>query len=469
VDVTAPVTRFAEWIVAASRDWSDLALTRAEDAVIDTVAVMVPGAFETVTRTLTETMFTQGRGPVTLIGRGGGLPVIPAALVGGTAAHALDFDDNFDPAKAHASAVLVPALLALAADRDLDTTAVLDAYIVGLQIMGRTGQGVNPYHRSRGWHATGTLGTIGAAAGCARLLQLDAARTACALSLATSMAGGFMSQFGTMAKPLHAGLAAEGGVKAALFAEAGITAGLATFDGPTGLRTLMVGPDSDDLADGLPADAEHGQAMRFVPGDVGIPLHIEDYGLKVKRFPNCGSVHRALDGLLELRDQHGLDADSVTAIHVRAPAAHLRNLMYDNPSTDMQAKFSLEYNLAAGLVSGTVGLDDFSDSRLQDADIRRAMTLVTKDYVDALESAFDTEVHITNKDGRTLSTSVHMPVGSTARPLSRDQLTAKARDCLRLHMSEAQTDSCMRALLNLGGAQKTRDLLDVCHIHRNGD
>src|SRR5690606_852739 len=136
-----------------------------------------------------------------------------AALVNGAAAHALDFDDNFDPAKAHASAVLVPAILALAEGRagepPISGFAMLDAYIVGLQIMGRTGQGVNPYHRDRGWHATATLGAIGAAAACARLLRLSAGQAAHALSLATSMASGSMAQFGTMAKPLHAGLAAK--------------------------------------------------------------------------------------------------------------------------------------------------------------------------------------------------------------------------------------------------------------------
>src|SRR5690606_32820466 len=121
---------------------------------------------------------------------------------GSTAAHALDFDDNFDPAKAHASAVLVPAILALGEQEGASGRACLDAYVVGLQIMGRVGQGLNPAHRNRGWHATGTVGALGAAAACARLLRLPAEQAAFALSIATSMAGGFMSQFGTMTKPL---------------------------------------------------------------------------------------------------------------------------------------------------------------------------------------------------------------------------------------------------------------------------
>src|SRR5690606_18663480 len=162
------------------------------------------------------------------IGRPDGLSPPWAALANGTAAHALDFDDNFDPAKAHASAVLIPAILALAEERPAPGFAVLDAYIVGLQIMGRVGQGINPFHRNRGWHATATVGAIGAAAACARLLALSSAQATHALSLATSMAAGSMAQFGTMAKPLHAGLAAKSGVIAASLAQAGLDAGAET-------------------------------------------------------------------------------------------------------------------------------------------------------------------------------------------------------------------------------------------------
>src|SRR5690606_3313783 len=131
-----------------------------------------------------------------------------------------------------------------------------------LQILGRVGQGVNPVHRNRGWHATATVGAIGAAAACARLLALDAVRAGHALSIATSMAGGFMSQFGTMMKPVHAGLAAKAGVMAASLARNGMKAGTETLDGPTGMNRLMVGPDYEELRDGL-NHIEHGQTLRF--------------------------------------------------------------------------------------------------------------------------------------------------------------------------------------------------------------
>ncbi len=464
-----PITAFADWLSSVPGAWSAHASARAEAAFIDTIAVMIPGMQEPVCQRLTDLMEKHGTGPVQLVGDARTLPVIAAALVGGTAAHALDFDDNFDPAKAHASAVLVPALLALGAERGLTTQALLDAYIVGLQITGKVGQGVNPYHRSRGWHATATVGAIGAAAACARLIGLPADKAAHALSVATSMAGGFMSQFGTMTKPLHAGLAAEAGVKAALFAEAGISAGLNTLDGPTGMRTLMVGPDVEALADGLKGSAEHGQNLRFETHDVGSPLHIDTYGLKVKRFPNCGSVHRALDGFLDLASTHGFAAEDIESVLVRAPAAHLRNLMYDSPQTDMEAKFSLEYNLAVAALYGDVGLGDFLPDRLNDPKVRAFMPRIRKDYVEKLESEFPTEVHVHLTSGATHSTTVTMPVGSTANPLSHSQLLAKAKSCMTRLMAPDEIDICMTAITTLRGAQTVSDLLEKTYSRATGD
>src|ERR1044072_6769793 len=310
-----PVLAYGSWLAETPADWPEAAWEAARRAFIDTMAVAVPGAAEPVTRKGFDTVKGWGQGPSTAILQGPRLPAPWAALVNGTAAHALDFDDNFDPAKAHASAVLVPAILALAEQEGAGGRACLDAYVAGLQILGRVGQGVNPIHRNRGWHATATVGAIGAAAASTRLLGLDAQKAAYAVSLATSMAAGFMSQFGTMAKPLHAGLAAKSGILAARLPRAGIDAGMGTLDGPTGMNRLMVGPDYETLRDTL-THVEHGQNLRFETAQVGEPLLILSSGLKLKRFPNCGSAHRAMDGLAALSEAHGFAAGGVGAVQV---------------------------------------------------------------------------------------------------------------------------------------------------------
>lgn len=421
---------YAKWIAETSRKWPSDALRIARRSLIDTLACMVPGAADSAPTKLWPVVQSWGSGPARATARAETLSAPGAALFNGTCAHALDFDDNFDPAKAHASAVLIPALLALADSEDANIGDVLDGYIVGLQIMGLVGQAVNPFHRSRGWHATGTMGAIGAAAACARLLKLDAGKAAHAISLSTSLAGGFMSQFGSDTKPIHAGLAASGGVQAALMARAGITAGSDTLEGPTGLRTLMVGQDVEDLAISMEGKAEHGQTMRFNAKEVGEPLHVTEHGLKIKRFPNCGSLHRALDGLLALMEEHDLTADAVEKVLVRAPAAHLRNLMHENPQTPAEAKFSLEYSLAAALNAREVGLGDYEQDALNRPEVRALMPLITKDYVEKLESEFPTQVRITLKDGRTVETALAMPVGSKAHPMSDAQLWQKLETCL---------------------------------------
>ncbi len=426
----SPLATYGEWIAHAPRQWPDAALHIARRAVIDTLGCMMAGAHDSAPEKLWPVVASWGSGPCHVAMRDATLPAPMAALYNGTAAHALDFDDNFDPAKAHASAVLVPALLAIGDAGDLTTDALHDGYICGLQIMGLVGQAVNPFHRSRGWHATGTLGAIGAAAGCARMLQLNAEQAAHAISLSTSLAGGFMSQFGSDTKPLHAGLAAAGGVQAALFARAGITAGSQTLDGENGLRWLMVGGDVEALAVEMEGKAEHGQTMQFSTTPVGETLHILEHGLKVKRFPNCGSLHRALDGLLALMEQHNLGASDVDRVLVRAPGAHLRNLMHENPQTPAQAKFSLEYSLAAALHAREVGLLDYTPQAIHRPEVRALMPKITKDYIEKLESEFPTQVHVFLTDGTQHEIAIPMPVGSKAVPMSDTQLWIKLEACL---------------------------------------
>lgn len=440
------LNEIADWIATCPANWSEDARNTACNAAIDTIACMIAGAQDPVVEKLTGVVRNWGDGPSTLIGQSGALSAPWAAMVNGAAAHVLDYDDNFDPAKAHASAVLFPALIALGEARGATGAGLIDAYIVGLQVMGHVGQAVNPFHRNRGWHATCTMGAIGAAAGCARLIGLSVEQSAHAVSMATSRAGGFMSQFGTDTKPLHAGFAASGGVQSALMAEAGLTAGANTLDGPTGLRTLMVGPDVEDRAEDMAGKAEHGQSVRFEKGRIAAPLHIEAYGLKVKRYPNCGSVHRALDVLLRLREEHALTAENVQHIKVRAPASHLRNLMYVTPTSPPEAKFSLEYNLAVGLLFGDVGLNDFEPDAITRPQVHALFERIERDYVEKLESEFPTEVHITMTDGTLISGEADMPIGSKKYPLSRAQIWQKYASCAKACTGWTSADLLQRKL-----------------------
>ena len=455
-----PVLAYGRWIAETPVDWPEAALESAHRQFIDVIAVTLPGAAEPATRNVFETVAGWGSGPATVIGQGTGLAAPWAALVNGTAAHALDFDDNFDPAKAHATAVLAPALLALAEQEDSSGRDCLDAYIAGLQILGRVGQGVNPAHRNRGWHATATVGAVGAAAACARLLRLDARRAAFAVSIATSMAGGFMSQFGTMTKPLHAGLAAKSGILAAGLARAGIDAGLETLDGPTGMNRLMVGPDYEQLRDGL-THVEHGQTLRFETAKIGDPLLILSSGFRVKRFPNCGSAHRSMDAVLELKARFGFSADEIEEVNVWAPVSHLNNLMYERPEDALQAKFSLEYGVAVALLTGNCTLADFTDEAVADPEIRAFYRKINRHPVDKAEGEFPTRVEIRLSDGRSVETAVPMPVGSLAAPFSLDQYWAKFEGCSQGLLAAARLAELRQALAEMPQSRSIRPMMAI--------
>lgn len=442
---TNPVLAYGRWLAETPAGWPEAAWASAQRAFVDIVAVAIPGAAEPVTRRVFETVKDWGAGPSAAIGQGARLAAPWAALVNGTAAHALDFDDNFDPAKAHASAVLVPAILALAEQEGASGRACLDAYIAGLQILGRVGQGVNPAHRNRGWHATATIGAIGAAAACARLLRLDAQKAAYAVSIATSMAAGSMAQFGTMTKPVHAGLAAKSGVLAASLARSGIDAGLATLDGPTAMNRLMVGLDYEELRDTL-THVEHGQNLRFETAAVGAPLLLLSSGLKLKRFPNCGSAHRAMDGLVALQEAHGFAADAIEAIHVRAPVTHFANLMYTIPKDALQAKFSLEYGLACVAVTGNCTLADFTDAAAARPELAALYPRIHRHGVDKAEGEFPTEIEVVLKDGRSFEIAIAWPAGSLAIPFTDAQLWAKFDGCATPLLPPARAAAVRAAL-----------------------
>jgi len=454
---------YGRWVADTPRQWPESAWHSAHRQFIDTVAVMIPGSVAPGTRKVAAAAAKWGDGPCVTVGSGRRRAAPWAALLNGTAGHALDFDDNFDPPKAHASTVLFPAIMALADEQGSGPDACLDAYIVGLQIQGRVGQGLNPPHRNRGWHATATTGALGAAAAGARLLGLDAAHSSTALSIATSMAAGFMSQFGTETKPLHAGLAAKAGVMATALARAGVTAGSETLEGATGMATLMVGPDRDELRRAI-VNPEHGQCVEFTTEGVGEPLLILEHGFRVKRFPNCGSAHRAMDVLQALQQEYGFRAEDVARVDVSAPKVHLNNLMYECPETGLQGKFSMEYGLACILVSGDCVLADFTDQAVRRDSHRRLYPRLHRHPVDKLEGECPTGVRVTLTDGQELERSIEMPLGSKAAPFAMEQYWQKFEQCaypLLDSVRYKQVRQCLEDFRNLNQFDQLSRLLAI--------
>jgi 2-methylcitrate dehydratase PrpD len=362
----------------------------AATAFVDTVGVMLAGALEPASRIVQRTIAADGAGPCTIAGAGAGASATAAALANGTAAHALDFDDMCFVSLAHPSAPLVPAILAAAERGALSGRAALDAYVVGFEVETRLGRVMNPRHYRRGWHCTSTLGAIGCAAAVARLLGLDAATAGRAVAIAASSAGGLKENFGTMVKPLHAGLAAQAGLRAADLAAAGFTASDAALDGPQGFLHAM--------------DSEH-DSIEGVAGDLGSRWEILASGITIKLYPSCAGTHPTLDTVLDLRRELGITDADVDRVDVGVDAITPTVLLYDRPVSGLQGKFSLHYCVAAALVHGRVSLDTFDDDAVHDPAVSALLPRVTMRVDDTLDQSAPplTQAHVTIalRDGRT--------------------------------------------------------------------
>ena len=417
------ITRaLAEWSARVEPLRREPAVTLARNAVIDIVACMIAGGDDEAPRRAFDAVADLGEGPATVVGQRAMLPAPFAALVNGTAAHALDFDDNYHPLAGHATAVLAPALLALAEERDAGGAAMLDAYIVGLEVLGFIGNGVNLVHYERGWHSTSTVGAMGAAAACARLMGVDADGMQRAISLGFSLAGGSKLQFGAMAKPVHAGIAAQHGLLAARLAAAGVTATPEPLDAPWGFRDLFGGSESPGFEDG--------------GGNIGRPLAIERYGLKVKIYPCCASAHCAVDGVLEIMRAHDLRAGDVDRVETVVNRVSYDNLMYPEPRTELEARFSMQYCVALAVLRGGLRLDDFRPEAVADRAVRAWLPRVTmrlpepgSELCRGDNGREPAEVHLHLKDGRVLSRFVQFAKGVLQAPLSEGELWSKFDDC----------------------------------------
>ena len=441
--------RLGAFIASAPRGHSPLALERARTAFLDTIGCMLLGAPSAPARIAREAMAGWGQGDAVVAGTGQTAAAPWAALANGTAAHAYDLDDHEDPGVTHPSAVLVPALLALAAERETGGAELLDAYIVGLEAIMRLGEAVNFSHYNLGWHSTRTLGTIGAAAAAARLMRLDAGRAAHAVSLATSMGGGYTSQVGTTAKPLHAGLAAQGGMVAAAMAAAGASSGPGALDGPVSLASLMVAP---------------GEA-RFDGFDrLGVPWGIEQHGLSIKIHACCSYIHRAIDGVLRLRAQNRIKLGEIAAIRVGLIEAHRAILPFDAARTPAEALFSVPHTVALALIRGAVTSADFTDAAIADPTIRALAAKVTVETRVARRSKVNVDpddpdlVEITLTDGSTLATAVAVPRGAPANPLSPDEVLAKFHRCAAASVDTARATAIADACARLERLADVREL-----------
>jgi 2-methylcitrate dehydratase PrpD len=436
-------TALGEFAIAAEPPAD--ARAAAARAFLDTIGVALAGAPEPAAKIAARVASADGSGPCAIVGTPCRASASNAALANGTAAHALDFDDMCFVSLAHPSAPLVAAALAAGEAAGATGRALLDGYVVGFEIEGRLGRAMNPRHYQRGWHCTATLGTIGAAAAAARILGLDKDAAAHALAIAASEASGVKENFGTMVKPLHAGLAARNGIVAAQLARAGMIGSAAAIDGPQGMLTAL--------------DSERA-SLDDAAGDLGVRWEIVDTGITVKLYPSCAGTHPTLDALLDLRRRHGIVAGDVEAIEIGVDPIVPTILIHDRPETGLEGKFSMPFCAAAAIVRGSVGIETFTEAGLRDPEILDVQSRVRMRVDPSLDPSAlpltQARVSVRLRGGRELTAIANGARGYPDRPASDAELDAKFLSCAAAALRADAARTALEALRDIERASDVR-------------
>ncbi|TDR88070.1 MmgE/PrpD family protein [Enterovirga rhinocerotis] len=395
-------------------------LAKAVPIVLDTLAVTLAGGAEPGHARLAASLEPHPGG-VPSFWSGARYRADDAALLIGMASHILDYDDVSMQAVCHPSAPILSALLA-AADREATSGRdLLDAFVVGTEVLIRTGQAMGFRHYALGFHATATLGTLGATAAVARLRRLDEATTAHALAIAASYASGLRVNFGSLVKSLHVGMAAANGVRAVRLAEAGLEGAAEALDGEGYLNAFSGG------------ETRHWPASL----ELGRPFALAEPGFEQKRYPCCYLLHKMIEAALGLRRETGLDLDSVAAMRVDVPQGGTKPLIHPYPKSGLNALFSAPYAIAASLADGRIDLASFTDEAVMRPALQARLRDVTVVEADAASrhgsdvGLAPVTVTLTPVSGASVSRTVVLLPGSDKDPITPDQLRAKWADCLK--------------------------------------
>ena len=420
----------------------------ARTGIADCVGTMIAGANEPAPRIVAKLVpaSTSNEGAPE-IPSGRNLSAPDAALVNGVAAHVLDYDDV--ALAGHPSTVLVPAILAEGWTHGSSGAEVVAAYVAGYELWALLLSLEPGALHDRGFHPTALYGALAAAAACARLHGLDEQKTAHAIALSSSMAAGLVANFGTMTKSFHAGRAAQSGVIAARLAKDGFTASPDVIEHRTGFLRAISPSGTPRL------DADDAR--------LGAEWRLPQQGINVKRYPTCYSTHRAIDAMLDLAKEHDLKPDAVREIRVQTGAIQMLMLRNSHPKTGLEAKFSMQFAMAAALVARRVGLSELTDEFVARPEVVANLGKVTCTTVDEtvpeLAMAPDDRVSVVLADGRVIE---HPPVayakGSWKAPLTREELQEKFLDCATRRFDREHAQALFDQLWSIADLASVRDL-----------
>ncbi len=363
---------------------------------------------ETIDAMLAAVLPFSGKPEAPVFGRRIRLDALNAALVNGTSSHVFDFDDTILSCTLHPTGPVAAAQLALAAHRPVSGADLLLAFVLGVEIETRIAQAIHERHYPAGWHITGTVGVLGAAAACGRMLGLSVEQMTYALGTAATQASGLRAMFGSMGKPFHVGHAARGGLLAALLAERNFTSSSQGLEGRRGFAEI--------LGCGLSLDQ--------VPRQLG-----QGFALMTNSYKPyaCGVVlHPVIDACLSLRDFVGPSPDRIERIELRVHPLVIELTGNMEPRTGLEGKFSVYHAAAAAFVRGDGGEEEFEDRAVQDGKIQSLRRLVVP-LPDPDITPDETRIRVVLRNGEAAEHHVAHASGSIDNPMSDAQLENKLR------------------------------------------
>ncbi|MEX2127663.1 MAG: MmgE/PrpD family protein [Xanthobacteraceae bacterium] len=424
-----------------------------EDAVVtvctgftDCVGVMLAGLTEPVSPAAARAAgISFDVDALAILGAKGPAPDL--GLIYGTAAHALDFDDT--GLSGHPSAVLVPAILAEAADTGADGRKMIAAYVAGYEIWAELIRRDLDQHHKKGWHPTAMFGTLAAAGASAVLRGLDSAQASRAVAIAGSLAGGIVSNFGTMTKPFQVGRAVQSGLLAARLAEAGISAADDAIEHELGF---------------LQAISPRGRVDSKSKSRLGTEWRILALGINVKLYPMCYAAHRSLDAMIDLRQAYQLAPSDIEEVEVELSATQATILRNHRPQNALDAKFSIEFAMAAAAISGRCSGSEFNKAFVRRPDVQDFFAKV-KTRADAAPDpeepslSLHDRVHLSLRDGRRISSEpVRYARGHFKRPIESELLWQKFQNCAAGVIGIDQARQLFDAFQYLPRLRSIRDL-----------
>ncbi|CAG9187120.1 MmgE/PrpD family protein [Cupriavidus pinatubonensis] len=439
--------RAASLAVDDSKRFPAEALDIARLSVYDCLAVAFAGAQEPVSRAVRELVRSEAGTPqASAFGLAQRVPARAAALLNGAVAHALDYDDTHFDFVGHPSVAVLPAALAVAERMQANGRALLEAFLVGVEVTCRVGGWLGRPHYNAGFHQTATSGAFGAAAAAARLLGLDAERASHALGLAATRASGLKCQFGTMAKPFHAGMAASTGVEAAILAAQG----------------FIARPDAIECTGGFAAT--HGALQGCVDEPfAGLPEAFRFVDVQHKFHACCHGTHPALEALKILRARHGLHGGDIGTVSLAIAPQWLPVCCIPEPATGLGAKFSLSLTAAMVLTGvDTAALASFSDANCRAATLTELARRV-EIHPDPAIADTACRATIVTKSGASLDCSVELsdPLPYATRAV---KLRGKAEALLGAQPAQALWD-----FVETLDKQPAADLYPRLHTWMAGD